>query len=595
MICPRCSVAEISPETNRCVLCGYAANTAGGPATAVAEPGMAAQEPRLDPIARDELAQLFNIERALDGGGLVTSYIAREAETERKIVLRSLPRQPIRDAGLEDQLLRELATAASLDHPHVVPVYRYGATPRYIWYSGKHVPGQSLGELLRASGPLELHPSLRMVEQIASALQYAHRRGIVHADVRPTNVRVDPNGWALLSGFAVGRALDRLPLTVLGGRPVRQPEYIAPEERYSRQPGPAADQYSLAVLIYECLTGTLPFDGMGPDDTEPPALTGPRPDIPEHVQLALRRALSTRPADRFQSILEFVSVLEAEPAPRPAPAPQISRPPSKRQLPARPRALPAPPTPEAHEQAPAQRPRRLSPVPAAGGGPAGRPGPTPAAAAAAAAAARPSQNQQPVLLDDQPGRWRVIVKWAAVAGLVGAGVLFVPAIFQSSGKPRPAATAPQPGGGPPRMVARDSGLQQPPVQSQPDPTASAPAARPQPAPARPAPAPAAVTPRATTPLPPPRPAPTPVTGFPQPAPSSAATPARLFVNSTPWGQVYVDGQLVGNTPQANLAIRAGSHRIRITREGFQPFERVVQLAAGQELRLTDIVLQAVGP
>ena len=99
MICPRCSVAEISPETNRCVLCGFAANaTAGGSATAVAEPGMAAPhpEPRLDPIAREELAQLFNIERATGGGGLVTTYIAREAETERKIVLRSLPRQPMR-------------------------------------------------------------------------------------------------------------------------------------------------------------------------------------------------------------------------------------------------------------------------------------------------------------------------------------------------------------------------------------------------------------------------------------------------------------------------------------------------------------------
>ena len=333
MICPRCSVAEISPESNRCVLCGYSAGAASAVAVDVAAGAPETPEVRLDPIAREELAQFFHIERVLDSGGLITTYLARETETERKVVLRTLPRQPVRDAGLEDRLLREFATAASLDHPHVVPVYRYGATPRYVWYSGKHVPGQSLAELLRASGPLELQSSLRLVEQVASALQYAHRRGVVHADVSPVNVRVDPNGWSLLTGFVVGRALDRLPLTVLGGRPVRIPEYLAPEERYSRQPGPAADQYSLAVLVYECLTGRLPFDGMSADDTVPPALMGPHPDIPEHVQLGLRRALSARPTDRFQSILEFVSVLEQEPAPRPSQQAAISRPSSGRALP----------------------------------------------------------------------------------------------------------------------------------------------------------------------------------------------------------------------------------------------------------------------
>jgi serine/threonine-protein kinase len=554
MICPRCSVAEISPETNRCVLCGYTA----GPATAVAvEAGAPVAEPRLDQGARDELAQLFHLERALDSGGLVTTYVAREADTERKVVLRVLPRQPVRDANLEDRLLRELATAASLDHPHIVPLYRYGATPRYLWYSGKHVPGQSLAELLRASGPLELHPSLRLVEQVASALQYAHRRGVVHADVRPANVRVDPNGWSLLTGFAVGRALDRLPLTVLGGRPVRRPEYLAPEERYSRQPGPAADQYSLAVLVYECLTGSLPFDGMSPDDVEPPALTGPHPGLPEHVQEGLRRALRTRPGERFQSILEFVSVLESEPAPRASQQGQISRPSSARQLPAPPRALPAPP-----RVSPA--PRRASPAPAT---------------AAPTAAGRPSANT-PVLLVDQPGRWRAALRWIALAGLVAAGGVYGPELAQRLRGAPPTSATPAPGG-PPRLVARDSGaLERPPAA--PSGTADSVAATP----------PSPVAPPRTTP--PPLTTPRPTTA-PRPAPLSAQAPARLFVNSTPWGQVYIDGQLVGNTPQANLVVAAGSHRVRVAREGFQPFERIVQLAPGQELRLTDIVLQETGP
>lgn len=574
MICPRCSVAEISPETNRCVLCGYSA----GQATAVAVDAEAlAPEARLDQVARDELAQLFNIERALDSGGLVTTYIAREAETERKVVLRVLARQPVRDAGLEDRLLRELATAASLDHPHIVPLYRYGATPRYIWFSGKHVPGQSLSELLRASGPLELHQSLRLVEQVASALQYAHRRGIIHADLRPANVRVDPNGWSLVTGFAVGRALDRLPLTVLGGRPVRQPEYLAPEERYSRQPGPAADQYSLAVLVYECLTGSLPFDGMSTDDTVPPALTGPHPDIPEHVQAGLRRALSTRPGARFQNILEFVSVLESEPAPRQPEPPQISRPSSGRpssgrQLPGRPRALPAP---------------RASLPPTRPSGPTSEtPAPPPALHAAPATGTRPSNNT-PVLLVDQPGRWRGAVKWGVVVALLAVGGIYGPGVWQRLRSSSEFEGSPRAPSGPPRLVARDSGLEVAPVP--PSATEGPEAATTAPAPARTAPAPA---PR---PAPPFAPAPRPGVTAPRPVSGAATTPARLFVNSTPWGQVYVDNQLVGNTPQANLVVSAGSHRVRVAREGFQPFERIVQLAPGQELRLTDIVLQNTSP
>ena len=547
---------------------------------------VAAEAPdrRLDPIAREELAQLFHIERALDSGGLITTFLARETETERKVVLRTLPRQPVRDAGLEDRLLRELATAASLDHPHVVPVYRYGATPRYVWYSGKHVPGQSLAELLRASGALELHASLRLVEQIASALQYAHRRGVVHADVRPANVRVDPNGWSLLTGFVVGRALDRLPLTVLGGRPVRRPEYLAPEERYSRQPGPAADQYSLAVLVYECLTGTLPFDGMSSEDTVPPALTGPHPGIPEHVQLGLRRALSVRPTDRFQSILEFVSVLESQPDPRPSQSAEISRPSSSRTLPRSRRSLAPPPAPAAPPAPGAHAPpvppappmsRRASAAGPASAPPVGPPGATPPGASEPR---RRTPTNTDVLLVDAPSRWRTVVKAIVFIGVVGAGAVYVPQLLEHL-RDTTAVTgrSPQPGG-PPVLVERDSGWSQPP----------------QPTPVRPEPA-AIVTPTPAAERPAPRPTPNPTPVLPPRPVVPAAAPARLFVNSTPWGQVYIDGQLVGNTPQANLVVSAGAHRVRVMREGFQPWERAVQLAPGQELRITDIALQAVAP
>jgi serine/threonine-protein kinase len=549
MICPRCSVAEISPDTNRCVLCGYSPAAPAATITAQDE-ATPSVDARVEET-REELAQLFHVERVLGDPGFVTTYIAREAETERKVVLRVLPRHPVRDAGLEDRLLRELAAAASLDHPHIVPVFRFGATTRCLWYSNRHVPGQSLGELLRTSGPLELHPSLHIIEQVGSALQYAHRRGIVHADVRPANVRVDPNGWSLLTGFAVGRVLDRLPLTTLGGRPVRQPDYLAPEERYSRQPGPGADQYGLAALVFECLTGTLPFAGMGPDDAIPPALAAPRPDVPEHVAEALRRALSQRPGERFQSVLELVAALESEPPPRLSQPAPVARP----QLTAGGRLqLPPPAASAAGARASRRSPPQL-------------PAPTP-----------PGGNP-PVLLVGRAGPWRVLVRWALGLATVGAAVLFGPQLVRQFGGRAGQAGTGAPGAGLPRLVERDSGFSAPAIGVPLDTAAAS------------APTRSAIPPAATATAPPPvRPTPA-ATPAPVRPPAAAPAPGRLFVNARPWGQVYLDGQLVGNTPQANLVVSAGTHRLRVVREGFAPFERVLQVAPGQELRLTDIVLQ----
>ena len=588
MICPRCSVAEISPDTNRCVLCGYTAGPQGAIAVDEQAPAPAAPEPRIDATAKEELAELFHIERALDTSGFVSTYLAREAETERKVVVSVVPRQPIREAGLEDKLLRELATAASLDHPHVVPLYRYGATGRYMWYSSKHIQGQSLAELLLASGPLELNVLVRMVEQVASALQYAHRRSIVHADVRPAHVRVDPNGWSLLTGFVVGRALDHLPLPVLGGRPLRRPEYLAPEERYSRQPGPAADQFSLAVLVFECLTGQLPFAGMGQDDVVPPALANQRPDMPEYVREALRRALSERPGERFRSVLEFVSVLELDPTPRgsraqitapPAPQPRAS---SQRQLPSGRRALPPPQAPSpASPQGPAE-PRRK------------RPTPDPTAGAAPSRATGTNQ----VLLVEQRSSWRAVLKWAVIAGVIIAAGVFGPSwlgrlregrqpgVAGPIGTPASADTGTSVSPSPPPADFGSLPIDSRVTSTRDSIAATAP--RPTAPPVRPTPAPQQQRPRPTAPPPAPQ------QQRPRPA-SPTPAPGRLFVNSQPWGQLYIDGQLVGNTPQANLVVPAGAHRVRIIREGFQSFERQVQLAPGQELRLTDIVLSALTP
>ena len=127
MICPRCSVAEISAETHQCVLCGYAP---GGVIIDQAPP-----RDELDEAARRELAPQFQLGALLARNTRSSVYVARETDTERRVALRVLSRRPIKDAGIEDRFQREVASAASLDHPHIIPIHRFGNTPTLMWCS----------------------------------------------------------------------------------------------------------------------------------------------------------------------------------------------------------------------------------------------------------------------------------------------------------------------------------------------------------------------------------------------------------------------------------------------------------------------------
>ncbi|HEU5169724.1 MAG TPA: serine/threonine-protein kinase, partial [Gemmatimonadales bacterium] len=318
MICPRCAMAELVGETRQCGKCGYSAPVA------VAVDDEALVRDPLDEAARQELIELFDIQVLHRRGPASIVYVARDLEVGSPVALKVLPRAPEAGALAQEAFHRAAAAAAGLDHRHVVPIYSAGTTDNLFWYSMQCVEGQSLAELLHERGPMDLRECGQLVEQVARALDYAHRRGVVHADLKPANVLLDPARLARLTDFSVPRALERL--GALGGErsSTRRIECLAPEERAGAEPGPPADQYALALLVYECLGGTVP------SVTEPPPrLADARAGIPSHAARAVERALSRAPGGRFASAGDFVAALQgATPrslATSPAPSPAARR------------------------------------------------------------------------------------------------------------------------------------------------------------------------------------------------------------------------------------------------------------------------------
>jgi Protein kinase domain/PEGA domain len=462
----------------------------------------------LDAAAREDLRDLFTVVTLHRRRPASLVYIARDLADDKPLAVKVMPRSAAAGAAAEDACRRAAAAVALLRHVHVVPLYRSGATRRFFWYAMEYVEGPSLADVLREKGPMELLPCLRVAEQVGSALDYAHRHGVVHANLKPANVLLDAAGWARVTDFSVRPVLERLgALTNPAGGNGGHTAYVAPEDSSERQPGPHADQYALAVLVYESLGRTLPAAEQPLASL--PLLCDADPRIPRHVALAVRRALSAAPGGRFPTVVDFVAGLQAPATPMVAPV-----------YPAR----------------TARPPVLLFPIP-----------------------------DEPTRISRR--RWVSLGAVSlAVAGAAVALVLPGPARSTKGTTPlsqvpvataTPDSTAPRPDS---TVLLADSGLAE--------------AAGRRPAVVRvaaPAPSPAA-----------------------PPGPSSTR-PGRLFVNATPWGRIYVDGVLAGNTPKGAISVKPGTHRVRVVREGFAPFEDTIRVESGQDLRLTEIVLAELKP
>jgi serine/threonine-protein kinase len=266
------------------------------------------------------LGDAYRIERELGGGGMSRVFVAEEVALGRKVVVKVLP--PEMGAGVNsERFRREIQLAASLQHPHLVPVHTAGHTGDLFYYTMPLVEGESLRETVAREGGLPVATVLRLLTDVVGALAYAHRQGIVHRDIKPGNVLV-AHQHAMVTDFGVAKAVsEALPHGTLtsAGMAVGTPGYMAPEQAAGDpQVDHRCDLYAVGTLAYEMLTGRPAFWGHEPQivlarqlTEDPPPLDQHRPDTPPALASAVMRCLARDPAQRWQTADELLAALEA--------------------------------------------------------------------------------------------------------------------------------------------------------------------------------------------------------------------------------------------------------------------------------------------
>ena len=283
----------------------------------------------------------YRVEALLGKGGMGVVYRAYDRRLKRRVALKLLAPELAEDERFRERFLRESELAASLDHPGIVPIFEAGELDGQLYIAMRYVDGSDLTALLRQRGGLEPAQAVALAAQLADALDAAHERGLVHRDVKPSNVLLDERGHCYLADFGLTRRVaDQDDLE--RGQSLGTPDYLAPEQIERADVGPAADVYSLGCLLYECLTGEPPFRRSSDFATlfahleePPPSAAALRPELPVEIDAVLARALAKDPAARHATCRELVEAagpalgIEAPAARPPAPAASSRRSPSR--------------------------------------------------------------------------------------------------------------------------------------------------------------------------------------------------------------------------------------------------------------------------
>jgi serine/threonine protein kinase len=308
MYCQRCGT-QIANESSFCNSCGL-------DVTSIGRPDAPQQESAPDEIehVREALKEEYEILSELGRGGMAIVFRALEKGLDREVAVKVLPASMGFDAEFVERFQREARTAAKLEHPSIIPIYRVGKSGRVIYFVMKFLRGKSLADLVEP-GALDPSELSRLLSETASALGYAHKHGIVHRDIKPDNILLDDSGRAIVTDFGIAKAATGAKLTGTG-MAIGTPHYMSPEQARATPLDGRSDIYSLGVCAYQCLTGKVPFDGTDAfsigykhitEDPEEPEL---ETDAERDLYAVIKKMMAKEPDDRYQTAEDLCLALD---------------------------------------------------------------------------------------------------------------------------------------------------------------------------------------------------------------------------------------------------------------------------------------------
>jgi YVTN family beta-propeller protein len=260
----------------------------------------------------------YRIDELIGRGGMGVVYRAFDLRLKRTVALKLVASELSLDARFRERFSREAELAISLEHPNVVPIYDAGDMAGRLYLAMRLVAGTDLRKLLRAEGALEPSRAVAICRQVANALDAAHAKGLVHRDVKPSNILLDEAEHVYLADFGLTRHLEEKGARAGEGRSVGTPAYLAPEQVEGERVDGRADVYSLGCVLFECLTGEAPFVrgsrlavAWAHLEEEPPSASERNADLPEAIDAVLRGAMAKSPDERYRTCSALIEAAEA--------------------------------------------------------------------------------------------------------------------------------------------------------------------------------------------------------------------------------------------------------------------------------------------
>ncbi|HEY2806005.1 MAG TPA: serine/threonine-protein kinase [Gemmatimonadales bacterium] len=312
MICSVCN-ATLPEESRFCLICG----------ADMSDPS--AERRPFDTVADVQraltgaVAGHYRIGKLLGRGGMGTVFLAEDLTLQREVAIKVLPPRLTSEEKFVSRFMHEARTAAKLDHPNIIPIYAVQSSDNLHYFAMKYVTGRTIEDVLQG-GPMPVDECRRVLFDAAMALAHAHQRGVVHRDVKPSNIMIDESGRVLLGDFGISKALESSTQFTGTGQIVGTPHYMSPEQaKGGVKLDGRSDQYSLGVVGFQMLTGQLLFPSgqahtviYGHIHEPPPSLRALRPDIPVYLEQALLKSLAKDPAERFATMDEFAAAVAPE-------------------------------------------------------------------------------------------------------------------------------------------------------------------------------------------------------------------------------------------------------------------------------------------